>query len=70
MLNEPKIGLPSPTASESAGLDADRAFEEYRAYLLTAEFKRQMCQHFRKATRRAIEEGRKLESELHARTSP
>ena len=64
MLDEPKLDQSSAPALKSTGVDADRAFEDYRAYLLSPEFKRRVCEHFRKATRRAIEEGRKLESEL------
>lgn len=70
MLDEPKTNLSDSQAFDESRVDTDRAFEEYRAYLLSAEFKRQICEHFRKATHRAIEEGRKLESELLARTHP
>jgi hypothetical protein len=70
MLDEPKTDQSSPPGFESTGVDADRAFEDYRSYLLSPEFKRRVCEHFRKATRRAIEEGRHLESELHARAHP
>ena len=69
MLDDPKINLSSPQAFDEPEVDADPAFEAYRAYLLSPEFKRRICEHFQKATRRAIEEGRHLDSELRARTN-
>jgi hypothetical protein len=70
MLDEPKSQPSSSNPLDDSGSYDDRTFEEYRAYLMSPEFTRRMSEHFQRATRRAIEEGRKLESEIRARTNP
>ncbi len=58
MLDEPQK---QSLASETTGDAEDRAFEEYRAYIKSPEFTRRLCEHVKKATRRAIEEGRAVD---------
>lgn len=61
MFDEPKIELTSTPTFVPAVENEDRTFEEYCAYLISPDFTRRMSEHFKRATRRAIEEGRKLD---------
>ena len=47
--------------SDEAIASEDRAHAEYLAYIMSPEFTRELSEHFQRATRRAIEEGKAAE---------
>ena len=61
MLDEPQPQLFSSEAQDIFLEAEDLAFEQYRAYIKSPEFTRRLCEHVKKATRRAIEEGRAVD---------
>ncbi len=69
MLDEPNTQHSSPSTSDPSTENEDRVFEDYRVFVNSAEFTRLMCEHVKKATRRAIEEGRQLSVEFGPRVN-
>lgn len=62
MLDEPQQQSSASDLPDTK-LEAEvRSFEEYRAYIKSPEFTRRLCEHVKRAFRRAIEEENAIDS--------
>jgi hypothetical protein len=66
MLDEHKSETSVGGSWEDAMASEERVDEARIAYLMSPEFTRLLCEHFQRATRRAIDERKELDATLNA----
>ena len=66
---DPTPEKPTTGSSEETISEEDRAHAEYLAYIMSPEFTRELSEHFKRATRRAIEEGKAAERRENSSSS-